>query len=394
MITTTTRNATLGDLAELLTEQQARKLDVVAPASKVRSEGGKLVIAGTEAILTDTGVTSSDGIYVPTVVCDEGIAQKLNVPVGYLKRLREERPDLYDANVNGWLHGSGTWVEQGDGGGEFTAPRVDDPRSFLVRCFRGDEGGEGIARAFLSDTYRVIDNLDVLTAALEGVRQTGAEITVEGCDLTDRKMYVRIKAPEVVAYSMPLLERYRSPFSGRSGRDLPVISAGLVISNSETGGGAFQIVPRMVVEVCSNGMTITKDALRAVHLGGKMDEGVIEWSEETQRKQLELITSKARDAVATFLNVDYMTRTIQALETQAQVTLSNSAEVVERVGAKLFTKEQTAGILDQFIRGGDTTAGGVMHAVTSFAQTVTDADTAFEIEAQGLRAMELAAATS
>lgn len=388
MITTTTRNATLGDLAELLTEQQARKLDVVAPASKVHSVDGKLVIAGTEAILTETGVTSSDGVYVPTVVCDEGIAQKLNVPVGYLKRMREERPDLYDANVNGWLHG------EIDDSLTPTDDRVDDPRSFLVRCFRGDDGGEGIARAFLSDTYRVIDNLDVLTAALEGVRQTGAEITVEGCDLTDRKMYVRIKAPEVVAYSMPLLERYRSPFSGKSGRDLPVISAGLVISNSETGGGAFQIVPRMVVEVCSNGMTITKDALRAVHLGGKMDEGVIEWSEETQRKQLELITSKARDAVATFLNVDYMTRTIQALETQAQVTLSNSAEVVERVGAKLFTKEQTAGILDHFIRGGDTTAGGVMHAVTSFAQTITDADTAFEIEAQGLRAMELAAATS
>jgi len=50
-------------------------------------------------------------------------------------------------------------------------------------------------------------------------------------------------------------------------------------------------------------------------------------------------------------------------------------------------------VLDHFIRGGDPTAGGLMAAVTSFARTVDDADTAFEIEAQGLRALELAAAS-
>lgn len=44
---TTTRNASLADLATLLTEQQARKIDVVAPASKLRSKDGNLVIAVT-----------------------------------------------------------------------------------------------------------------------------------------------------------------------------------------------------------------------------------------------------------------------------------------------------------------------------------------------------------
>lgn len=52
-----------------------------------------------------------------------------------------------------------------------------------------------MARAFLSDRYSVIDNLDVLTATLDGVRQAGVDVSIDRCDLTDRRMYVRIIAP-------------------------------------------------------------------------------------------------------------------------------------------------------------------------------------------------------
>jgi hypothetical protein len=48
-------------------------------------------------------------------------------------------------------------------------------------------------------------------------------------------------------------------------------------------------------------------------------------------------------------------------------------------------------ILAHFIRGGQLTAGGVMQAVTSVAQTLDDGDTAHDLEAQALRAMDLAA---
>lgn len=389
---TTTRNATLADLASLLTEQQARKIDVVAPASKLRSERGQLVIEGAAPIIEDDGVTDPNGRYVPTRVADEGIAHKLGIPLQYVRTLRESRGDLFDANVNGWLHGWEPGPEIGIGA-SLTDAVKPDPRSFLVRCFRGDDGQPGIARAFLSDSYKVIDNLDALTAALDGIRQSGAAIEIDGCDLTDRRMYVRVRAPEVQALAPALLERYRSPFSGASGADNPTVFAGLVLSNSETGGGAFTIVPRLTVEVCSNGMTMTKDAVRAIHLGEKLDEGVIRWSEDTQRKNLELITAKARDAVSTFLDVEYMERVIRRLEETAGTPVSDAPAVVEAVAKKLsFSKEQTAGVLDHFIKGADLTAGGVMHAVTSFAQTITDADVAADFEAAGVRAMELAAA--
>lgn len=48
-------------------------------------------------------------------------------------------------------------------------------------------------------------------------------------------------------------------------------------------------------------MTITRDAVRAVRLGERMEEGV-RWSGDTMDRQLALVTAKARDAVTAFLS--------------------------------------------------------------------------------------------
>ena len=68
--------------------------------------------------------------------------------------------------------------------------------------------------------------------------------------------------------------------------------------------------------------------MRAVHLGERLSEGAINWSEETQAKTLELITLKSRDAVQTFLDIDYMTKVIRSMEDQAQAELSDKPQHV------------------------------------------------------------------
>jgi hypothetical protein len=343
--------------------------------------------------MDDYGVTTEPGIFRPTAVFDEGVAEKLGIPLAYVRRMRTERPDLYDANVNGWIHGH-------------TVKRLSEPfddvvaepdaRSFLVRTFRGDDGGEGIARALLSDSYGgVADNFDALTAALDGIRKSGVEVSIDSCNLTERRMYVTISAPSVAALAPDLLRGYRSPYSGLSGDELPKVFAGFVVSNSETGNGAFSITPRLVVQVCSNGMQMTKDALRAIHLGSKLDTGVIRWSADTQQKNLELITSKARDAVATFLDVDYVRRCIEQMSEKASKPLADPEATIKIVAKRLtFTEAETKGVLDHFIRGGQVTAGGVLQAVTSYCQQIENADDAFDMEAKALTAMEYAFAAA
>ena len=81
------------------------------------------------------------------------------------------------------------------------------------------------------------------------------------------------------------------------------------------------------------------------------------------------------------------------MEKDAGHPVADPQETIRTVSQRLrFTDTQQASILNHFIRGGDVTAGGVMHAVTSVAQTLDDADTAHEMESLALRSLELAAA--
>lgn len=400
---TNTRNATLADLATMLQEQNARKVDVVAPATSITSKDGALRIEVAEPVLSEDGVTLVNGLYVPTSVCDEGIAEKLGIPVQYLRRLREQRPDLYDANVNGWLHGQTRpgWDDERQKP-IYVTLHEGDTRKFLVRCFSSGSGdGKGIARAFLSDRYRMVDNLDVLMSVLEGIEDAGVEVKIDTCDLSDRRMYVKVVAPQVTAMAHTLLKDYRNPFGedferwrsvadreglGYGDGSEPVVWAGLVFSNSEVGGGAFSITPRAVVRVCKNGLTITKDMVREVHLGGRLEEGVIDWSADTQQKAVELVRAKTRDAVATFLDPAYLQRAVDKLEKRAGEPVHTVDEVKVLTKPMRFSDAQVAGILNRFVQGGQMSRGGVVNAITAHAQEVGDADAAadMEVKAAGL----------
>ncbi|MGH3885834.1 MAG: hypothetical protein ACRDSZ_04560 [Pseudonocardiaceae bacterium] len=241
----TSRNASLSDLVALLRRQHDAKLDVVVPARDMRMSGGELHIGGIgQPTITLDGVTPARGMFRPTPICDGGIADKLGIPSQYLRRMRETQVALLDCNVNTWL--------------------ADEPtKRYLIRTLRGEGEQPGIARAMLSEKYKITDNLDVLMAVLDGIRRTGVHTEISRCDLTEKRMYVKVRSPEVAAYAPQLLADYRSPFSGLRGADNPVVFAGFVISNSETGHGSFSIIPQVTIQVCDNGMTFTKNVLFA-----------------------------------------------------------------------------------------------------------------------------------
>ena len=378
MTETSVRHSDLTTLGAALQSQRTRSIDVVAPAKSLTVQGTAFVVKGLEPVITLDGVTNPDGLYMPTSVGDEGIAAKLDIPIGYLRRMRTSAPWLYDANVASWLQA--------------------DDRKFLMRLLRSDEpGGEtaGVLRAFLSDSYRAIDNFDVLLATLQGMKDAGIVEPKITADLTDRRMYVKVAVPSISALAPELLAGYRSPFTGQEGKDLPVVFAGLVISNSETGNGAFNITTRLEIQVCNNGVTITADAARKTHLGAKLDSGVVKYSDTTLRANLELVKSQTTDAVRTFLDVDYLKAKIVELEAKAGVKVADPTVTIATVAKRLgFTKAQETDIMAHFITGGQLTAGGVMQAVTSAAQLQADGDGQWDMEALAVPALALAASLS
>jgi len=226
---------------------------------------------------------------------------------------------------------------------------------------------------------------------------------------------VDVYAPAVAALAPVLLGGYRNPFdnesvervnsapdaeywrgvAAREGQGYapgtePIVFAGFRISNSETGNGAFTIAPKLMVKICRNGLVISQDAIRHVHLGSRLDDGIVKWSHDTHRKTLALITAKATDAVRTFLDVDYLTRTLTRIEERAGKPVIKAPETIKVVGKALgFTQDEQDGILQHFILGGQMTAGGVLNAVTSFSQTLTDADRADTLDGKALRVLSL-----
>ncbi len=410
-VTLTARNATAADLVAILQAQRAHRHDLVVPSTSVKSLNGMIVVKDAESQLTDSGVTTVNGTYRPTDIFDDGLSDKLGIPRAYLRKMRDSRPDMLDQAVNGWLHGRSR--RTADGSTEQVHPA--DERAFLLRLFRGDDGGEGVARAMLSDRYSLsMDNLDVLTAVLNGIRDSGVNVTSRVSDLSERAVRVRFDAPDVNMLAPRLLDGYRSPFDGpgavqRAGgriealreehgshhmfsdKDAPVVAMGFDFRNSETGGGAYTLTPVVTVLRCTNGLTMRKEGIRKVHLGTRLAEGAVRASFDTQRKAGDLVAAETRDAVSQWLKTGYLAQLVTGLEEQAGYPIASPTETVPAVCQGLgFSPDEQRSVLDMFVLGGQSTAGGVMQAISAYAQTVEDVDRSFEVEATAVQAMEAA----
>ncbi len=364
----------IADMQQLLTEQRTRRLDVVTGADALSYVHGQLRVQTSEQAITEDGVTAISGLYRPSRQFDNTFSAKLGMPGGVARKWREEnRLELLDFAVNNYLHGSQDTIRGYD------SPAYGE--NLMLRLFTGIDGGGGIARAALSDKYKPVDNLDVLVSALQGIEAAGVPVEIGRCDVTSDRMYVQVKAPSVAVLAPELLKGYRSPYTGAVADENPVVFAGFVISNAELGDGALRIVPRITVKVCDNGMTWSADALRAIHLGTKHSEGIVTYAADTVEKELELVKLRVRDAVATFLNADYVTAKVRELEEQAGIEITRPEETIRQVVAATAIPQALADdVLNRFIKGAQGTAGGVAQAVTAVAQDQDDADLAYELE--------------
>lgn len=379
-MTDTLRKTDFETLLATLDEQQERKVDVVVPAANLAFGGGNLRVlrSDLEPELTDDGVKSPVQAYAPNDVFDDGLSAKLGFPRAYLRKLREQGwTDIIDGTFNALVHGKRSGADEW--------MREPEARRFLVRALKDADGQPvGTARALLSDKYKIVDHVETLRAALSGMRDAGlgAE-NITQCDLTARRMYVTVEVPEIRHQAATLLKDYVSPFTGNRGADNPIVHAGFVLGNSETGDGTFFLYPRIVAEVCTNGMTIKKDvgALTQRHLGARLDDGLVDYSNETREQNRRLIMSMARDTVRTFLSEDYLSSVVRKLEEKAAEPVTKPERAIKEVTQKLEIPALYDDVLAHFIKGADLTRGGIMHAVTAAAQSdEIDADTAFRME--------------
>jgi hypothetical protein len=414
------RHATLDDIVTVLNSNRSRTVDLVVKGSALNYTGGQVKVTGQQPlklidpVVTEDGVTTEidpNGAYLPTAHGDASMGDALGIPARYVRKLREAgRTDLLDANVRGLLRGKMSTTA--DGGMDVL--HAPDGRSFLLRLLTGQDGQPGVLRAFLSDRFGVIDNLDVLTAVLDGVRQAGVEVQVRDADLSDTRMHVRLVAPGVTALAPQLLNGYRNPWDNqnlrgqlernvsdlnawrRAARDEglgfdagrePIVSAGLTLDNSEVGAGALRLAFQIVVLVCKNGLTMPIQ-LRKVHLGGQLDEGIV-WGREVQAQQLKLVTKQVQQAVSEWMTPAFLAAQVDKVEAAAGAPVTDAEAVVKAVATRYkFSEAERNGVLAHFMSGGQATAAGIANAITSYSQTVS-ADRAEELDSIAVSAMTL-----
>lgn len=325
----------LSNLVTRLELDHNRKKDLVVPASKIEmNNNGNLIIDG-----------EYQEYYKPNQTMSTHIAEKLKIPAGYYNTMQELKPDLLATNVNAWLD-------------------HNKDKKYLIRGF-SDLEQLGTGRAFLSDRYNIIDNYDVLLAALEAIQNTGVNVEIKYGEVTEKKMYLHVVCPEIELQANEVLKDYLTT-NNAAGNG---IISGFVLSNSEVGAGKFEIRPRAVICKCNNGLIVKDDRFAKYHLGAEMQEGSIVWSERTKQKNYELIISQTQDAVNTFLSKDYLGKMIERIEIAHKTEFQHPIDTVQNVCTHLkISQDHKRNILSNFIKDGLTNGAGLFNAITRETQ--------------------------
>lgn len=337
----------LEHLVNTLEIQKATKRDLVVPANSLSMTTDGLIWVDNRGDMEQ---------FNPNRLFESQLAEKLGIPGQYYQKMKAQVPALLATNVNGWLYNTPS-------------------KQYLLRAFSQAEQ-IGTARAFLSDRFNIIDNYDVLFAALDAIKKTGVNVEITKAEVSETRMYLHVTCPEVEVAAEEFLREYLKE-NDAAGNG---IISGFVISNSEVGAGAFEVRPRAVICKCNNGLVVKDERFRKLHLGAPMEAGEIIFSERTKQKNYELIISQIQDAVKTFLSKDYLGKMVEKIAVLHSIQLTHPIDAVQNICTHLkINEEHKVNILNHFLRDGVHNAGGVFQAVTRGAQKM-DADSQHEIE--------------
>lgn len=269
----------------------------------------------------------------------------LNIPRAYYERMRKEDPELLAYNANSWLR--------------------RDPKLRMLRTI------DGRARAFLSNRYRPIDNLDIAKITLPIFEKMPGAI-YESCEITDDYMYIKVVNPRLTAEVTPG----------------DVVQSGVVISNSETGRGAVCVLPMIFRLVCRNGMTVNEVGTRRNHIGRVADteENFQLYSKKTLEADDKAFALKLQDSVRAAVEESRFAVVVDKMRQGKEIKLDtgNIPNIIKITGDKFgYTDPEGEGIFQRLIEEADYTLYGLANAVTRYSQDVEDYDRASKLEEIG-----------
>lgn len=340
-------HTTLDALIERVMAEEERKFDLLADTRRMSVNPVSVRDAGDHDadweqrvelnIDQPSGVTTLD-------MSDHMLGQMatdLEIPMRYFRKMRNVAPDLFQTNIHHWLY--------------------KQPKRKLVRAFKGEPE---IGRAWLSDRYRRLDNIEIATKLLPEFDKLGQEITFHNAAVTDTRFYLRAVFPRM---------------EGEAKVGEPV-QFGVQIKNSEVGEGQFDISNFVLVLSCLNGMVVTK-VMSARHVGKRLGEHL---SDEAVRADDKAFWLAARDELRASLSEERFAEVLDTLRGTTDGPVMVPIAGTERL-AKSFSLSdgEKEAVLTNLVSGGDLTRWGALQAVTAAAKSSESFDRRVEMEEIG-----------
>jgi hypothetical protein len=331
----------LQELAAELERQNGSKQDFIADTRKI------------EMLEDKTLEISGAGVQQVTLQAHRQIGERVGIPAKYYDKMAASSPRLLAENVNHWFY--------------------NNPEKRMIRTMDGN------VRAFLSDSYRPLDNYELAQSILPILSDMKAE--VQSCEVTDNRMYLKCVTPRLTE-SVDVGDE---------------VQAGICISNSEIGLGSLKVEPLIYRLICRNGMVVNDLAYRKNHVGrGHNLAGInFEVSEyfrtETRIADDKAFFMKIQDIVRAAVDEVNFHKFVDKLRdaTKRHIT-EDVPQVIENVKKTFLLGDgEGGGVLKHLIEGGSLTQYGLANAITKFAQGVESYDRSTELERLGATVVAL-----
>lgn len=322
---------------ELLRQRDARK-DLIANTSQLEMH------SESQFSTLSIPINGKAEEYEVGYIAQRQIASRLQIPFAYYERMRKEIPELLDRNVNDWFKHS--------------------PEQRMIRILDGN------VRAFLSNRYRRLDNLELCAAVIPVIREMPGAV-IESCEVTDSNLYLKVVNRKLKAEV-----------------DVgDVVEAGFVISNSEVGLGSLKVEPLIYRLVCRNGLICKDHAQKRYHVGRQVeggDDAYELYSDETLKQDDKAFFMKVQDTVRCAVDEAKFNLIVSMMRDAKKIPLEHDPVKSVEVLADRFslTQNERGDVLRQLFMGGDLTRYGLLNAVTA-ASKLADYDRTTELERIG-----------
>ena len=295
------------------------------------------------------------------------IAAYCGIDVRLARRLQQSYPSRFDGLINAVLETEATY-----------------------RMLRTLEHGEGAAngsthvlRAFVSDSFKTFDDIDLLTSALPPLMDSDAEWRVVSGQLTDRRLYLRLRSAVQVA----------EPAIGDH------MANGVGISNSEVGHGSVAVFQMVYTLACLNGMRTERQSRSSHVTSARAADGEYQLlSAEAKDADNHALSLKLRDLVTAYADRESFDDAIEAMREAHKMTTDAPAQALAEATVKLLGRPNSdaSRVLDGLMQtagqsgyaGRPISKATLVNAVTAVANRA-DADDADEWHSAGGRILAL-----